>query len=140
MKALLLLSVVVTVFVVPTGVVWFLGRRAKVSAWMLTVFLLAGWLAVAVGGMLSRRAQPDLFPETSPCHSIGTPISRYFPPDSFCLHDDGELRTVNGPTGKLVFWIAFGTALAMPGAALIRRRRESSMSTGPLGGTHLSGR
>ncbi|MFK8849085.1 hypothetical protein [Streptomyces sp. Ac-502] len=124
MKSLLLLSVLGIVFVVPTAGVWLLGRRAKVPAWMLVVFLSTGWLAVIVGGALSQRAYGSLFPETSPCHHAGTPITRYFPPDSFCLHDDGDARTVNGPTGKLVFWTAFATALAMPGAALARRRPQ----------------
>ncbi|MFD7663753.1 hypothetical protein [Streptomyces sp. NPDC059788] len=123
MKALLLLSVLFLVFVMPTVGVWLLGRRAKVPAWMVAVFLTAGWLAVLVGGILSQRAYGALFPETSPCHHAGTPVTRYFPPDSFCLHDDGELRTVNGPNGKFVFWAAFGTAVAVPGAVLVRRRR-----------------
>ncbi|WP_425839035.1 hypothetical protein [Streptomyces fractus] len=117
MKALLVLSVLLMVFALPTGGLWLLGRRAKVPAWVLTVFLVAGWLAVLVGGFLSQRAQPGLFPEASPCHGAGTPVSRYFPPDSFCRHDDGELRTVNGPLGKFVFWLALGTAASMPFAA-----------------------
>ncbi|GAA0452382.1 hypothetical protein [Streptomyces olivaceiscleroticus] len=121
-KSLLLVSVLLMVFVVPTAGVWLLGRRAKVPVWMLVVFVLAGWLAVGVGGILSQRAHGSLFPETSPCYRTGTAITQYFPPDSFCLHDDGELRTVNGPNGKFVFWTAFGTAVAVPGIALIRRR------------------
>ncbi|GCD41990.1 hypothetical protein [Streptomyces paromomycinus] len=125
MKPLLLLSVLLIVFVVPTAGVWSLGRRAKIPVWMRAVFLPAGWLAVVVGGILAQRAHGALFPETSPCHRTGMPVTRYFPPDSFCLHDDGELRTVNGPAGKVVFWTAFGTAVAVPGAALVRRRPRS---------------
>ncbi|WP_030668003.1 hypothetical protein [Streptomyces rimosus] len=122
MKSLLVVSVLVMVFVVPTAGAWLLGRWAKAPAWIMIVFVLAGWLAVGVGGILSQRALPFLFPKTSPCYHVGTPVTQYFPPDSFCLHDDGELRTVNGSTGKFVFWTAFGTAVAMPGIALVRRR------------------
>ncbi|WP_329121308.1 hypothetical protein [Streptomyces sp. NBC_01465] len=124
MKSLLLLTALLAVFAIPTALVWWLRRRAQVPSWMLSVFLLAGWTAVVVGGALSQRAQPFLFPETSPCHSTGAPVSQYFPPDSFCLHDDGELRTVNGLTSKFVFWAAFGTALAVPGAMAIRAVRR----------------
>ncbi|MEN2417233.1 hypothetical protein AABB02_03925 [Streptomyces rimosus] len=123
MKSLLVLSVLLLVFAVPTAGVWLLGRRAKVPAWMLIVFVPAGWLTVLVGGILSQRAHGTLFPETSPCHRTGTPVTQYFPPDSFCRHDDGELRTVNGPTGKFVFWTAAGTAVAVSGGAVVRRRR-----------------
>ncbi|MGG2464074.1 hypothetical protein ACO0M4_30570 [Streptomyces sp. RGM 3693] len=123
MKELLLLSALLAVFLLPTAVVWLLGRRLRVPVWVLAVFLLAGGLAMIVGGALSQRAQGGLFPDTSPCYRTGTPIVQYFPPDSFCLHADGELRTVNGLTGKLVFWAAFGTALTMPGAAVLARRR-----------------
>ncbi|MFF4948496.1 hypothetical protein [Streptomyces chattanoogensis] len=125
MKGLILLSAAFVVFAMPTSLVWLLGRRLRVSSWMLVVFLLAGWLAVFVGWGLSQRAQPSLFPDTSPCHGISaTPVSQYFPPDSFCLHADGELRTVNGPNAKLVFWTAAGTTLAMAIAAAIARRRQ----------------
>ncbi|MFI2239512.1 hypothetical protein [Streptomyces chrestomyceticus] len=122
MKSLLLLSVLLIVFAVPTAGVWALGRWAKVPVWMRVVFLVAGWLAVVVGRVLAQRAHGALFPETSPCHRTGIPVSRYFPPDSFCLHEDGESRTVDGPAGKVVFWTAFGTAVAVSGAALVRRR------------------
>ncbi|WP_438487936.1 hypothetical protein [Streptomyces sp. S186] len=92
---------------------------------MLIVFLLAGWLTVFVGWTLSQRAQPGLFPETSPCYGMrGTPVSQYFPPDSFCRHADGELRTVNGPNAKLVFWTTANTTLAMAIAAAFARRRQ----------------
>nr|WP_306317435.1 MULTISPECIES: hypothetical protein [unclassified Streptomyces] len=122
MKALLVLVVLVVVCGVPTVGVWLLGRRARVPAWMVAVFLLAGWVTVVVGGGLALRAQPGLFPEASPCHGVGAPVSRYFPPDSFCRHDDGELRSVNGPAAKFVFWTATGTVLAVPVAAFMRRR------------------
>ncbi|MGW3209172.1 hypothetical protein [Streptomyces sp. NPDC001135] len=125
MKGLILLSAAFVVFVMPTSLVWLLGRRLRVSSWMLVVFLLAGWLTVFVGWGLSQRAQPSLFPDTSPCHDIcATPVSQYFPPDSFCLHADGELRTVNGPNAKLVFWTAANTTLAMAIAAAVARRRQ----------------
>ncbi|MEB8340279.1 hypothetical protein [Streptomyces endophyticus] len=113
------------VFVWPSLGLWVLGRRLDVPAWLLWLFLAAGWLTVIVGWWLSQRAQPFLFPETSPCHGAGTPVSRYFPPDSFCRHDDGELRTVNGPVGRLVFWLALGTVGAVPAAVFVRRRMES---------------
>ncbi|WP_053803797.1 hypothetical protein [Streptomyces rimosus] len=125
MKSLLVLSVLLLVFAVPTAGVRLLGRRAKVPTWMLIVFMLTGWLAVLVGGILSQRAHATLFPETSPCHRTGTPVTQYFPPDSFCRHDDGELRTVNGPVGKFVFWTAAGTAVAVSGGAVVRRRRRA---------------
>ena len=127
MKALILLLAVLVVFVMPTSLVWLLGRRARVPHWMLAVFLLAGWLTVLVGGFLSQRAQPTLFPDTSPCHGPRTmPVSRYFPPDSFCLHEDGELRTVNGPQAKLVFWTTANTALSVAIAAVFARRHQRS--------------
>ncbi|WP_432094759.1 hypothetical protein [Streptomyces sp. bgisy100] len=127
MKALILLSAAFVVFVLPTSLVWLLGRRARVARWMLVVFLLAGWLTVCVGWVLSQRAQPSLFPDTSPCRGArATPVSRYFPPDSFCLHADGELRTVNGPTAKLVFWTAANTTLAITIAAAFVRRRQQA--------------
>jgi hypothetical protein len=92
---------------------------------MLIVFLLAGWLTVFVGGALSQRAQPGLFPDTSPCYGTrSTPVSQYFPPDSFCRHADGELRTVNGQNARLVFWTAANTTLAMALAAAFARRRR----------------
>ncbi|MFF3767005.1 hypothetical protein ACFYYR_23350 [Streptomyces sp. NPDC001922] len=125
MKALILLFAVFVVFIMPTSLVWLLGRRARVAGWMLVVFLLAGWLTVSVGWVLSQRAQPSLFPDTSPCYGTrATPVSQYFPPDSFCLHADGELRTVNGPNAKLVFWTAANTTLAMAIAAAFVRRRQ----------------
>ncbi|ARF53108.1 hypothetical protein [Streptomyces gilvosporeus] len=125
MKALILLFAVFVVFVMPTTVVWLLGRRARVPHWMMIVFLLAGWLTVAVGLALSQRAQPSLFPETSPCYGTrSTPVSQYFPPDSFCRHADGELRTVNGSNARLVFWTAANTTLAMAIAAFARRRQR----------------
>ncbi|MCX4831545.1 hypothetical protein OG746_22675 [Streptomyces sp. NBC_01016] len=139
MKALLVLSVPLLVFALPTCGLWLLGRRAKVPAWMMTVFLAAGWLTVLVGGFLSQRAQPALFPETSPCHGAGTPVSRYLPPDSFCRHDDGELRTVNGPSGKLVFWLALGVAVSVPGVALVRRRVEPGRRPRPARLANLHG-
>ncbi|MEU9773724.1 hypothetical protein [Streptomyces sp. NPDC047968] len=125
MSALILLSVVLVVFGMPTSLLWLLGRRAGIPSWILVVFLLAGWLTVFTGGALSQRAQPTLFPDTSPCYGTGgTPVSQYFPPDSFCLHADGELRTVNGVTAKLVFWTAAGTTFAMAIAAVLARRRQ----------------
>ena|SRR2546421_11464779 len=125
MKALILLFAVFVVVVMPTTLVWLLGRRARVPHWMLIVFLLAGWLTVAVGLALSQRAQPSLFPETSPCYGTRrTPVSQYFPPDSFCRHADGELRTVNGANARLVFWTAANTTLAMAIAAAFARRRQ----------------
>ncbi|GAU65022.1 putative membrane protein CrgA [Streptomyces sp. NBRC 110611] len=132
MKALILLLAVFVVFVMPTSLVWLLGRRARVPHWVLIVFLLAGWLTVFVGGGLSQRAQLSLFPETSPCHGTrSAPVSQYFPPDSFCLHADGELRTVNGPNAKLVFWTAVGTTLAMAIAAALTRRHQSPWPRSP---------
>ncbi|MGW0600250.1 hypothetical protein ACWD11_24340 [Streptomyces sp. NPDC002776] len=111
----------------PTTLVWLLGRRAKMPNWMLSVLLLAGWLTVLAGWFLSQRAQPSLFPETSPCYGIRvTPVSQYVPPDSFCRHADGELRTVNGPDSKFVFWTAAGATLAMPIAAVLARRRQQA--------------
>ncbi|MER5973189.1 hypothetical protein ABT112_26250 [Streptomyces sp. NPDC002055] len=125
MKAMILLFAVFVVFVVPTSLVWLLGRRARVARWMLVVFLLAGWLTVCVGWVLSQRAKPSLFPDTSPCYGTRTtPVSQYFPPDSFCRHADGELRTVNGPNAKLVFWTAANTTLAMTIAAAFVRHRQ----------------
>lgn len=127
MKALIVLSAAFVVFVMPTSLVWLLGRRAKIPNWMLIVFLLAGWLTVFAGWFLSQRAQPSLFPDTSPCHGISaTPVSQYFPPDSFCRHADGELRTVNGSDSKFVFWTAASTTLAMPIAAVRARRRQQA--------------
>ncbi|WP_031088628.1 hypothetical protein [Streptomyces sp. NRRL WC-3549] len=116
------------VFVLPTFLVWWLGRRAGVPRWMLLVFLLAGWLTLVMGCALSQRAQPRLFPDTSPCYSTGsTPVSQYFPPDSFCLHADGALQTVNGRDAKFVFWTAANTTVAVSlGAAFTRRRRQSA--------------
>ena len=132
MKTLIVLTAVFVVFVMPTSLVWLLGRRAKMPDWTLIVFLLAGWLTVFAGCFLSQRAQPTLFPETSPCHGIdAAPVSQYFPPDSFCRHADGELRTVNGPDSKFVFWTAAGTTLAMPVAAVLARRRRPASSRAP---------
>jgi hypothetical protein len=129
MKALIVLSAAFVVFVVPTSLVWLLGRRAKAPNWTLIVFVLAGWLTVFAGWFLSQRAQPSLFPETSPCHGIdATPVSQYVPPDSFCRHADGELRTVNGPDSRFVFWTAAGTTVAMPLAAVRARRRAAAAS------------
>ncbi|MGW7195355.1 hypothetical protein [Streptomyces chryseus] len=125
MRDLILPFAAFAVFVVPTSLVWLVARRARIPNWMMLVFLLAGWLAVFVGWALSQRAQPFLFPDTSPCYSTrSTPVSQYFPPDSFCLHADGDLRTVNGPSGRLVFWAAATTTLAMAIAAAFARRRE----------------
>ncbi len=119
------------VFVMPTALVWLLGRRAGFPRWMLLAFLLAGWLTVFVGWSLSQRAQPFLFPDTSPCFSTRTtPVSQYFPPDSFCRHADGELRTVNGPDAKLAFWAAATATVAVAGTAVVwRRRRVRSCSS-----------
>ncbi|MER7575968.1 hypothetical protein [Streptomyces sp. NPDC126514] len=129
MKALIVLSAAFVVFVVPTSLVWLLGRRANVPNWTLVVFVLAGWLTVFAGWFLSQRAQPSLFPETSPCHGINaTPVSQYVPPDSFCRHADGELRTVNGPDSRFVFWTAAGITVAMPLAAVRARRRAAAPS------------
>ncbi|UDM02432.1 hypothetical protein [Streptomyces longhuiensis] len=125
MKALILLFAAFVVFVMPTSLVWLLGRRARVPGWMLIAFLVAGWLTVLDGWVLSQRAQPFLFPDTSPCHGTrSTPVSRYFPPDSFCLHAEGELRTVNGPNAKLVFWTAANTTVAMAIGAVFARSRQ----------------
>ncbi|MDX3236911.1 hypothetical protein PV392_14760 [Streptomyces sp. ME03-5709C] len=126
MKVLILLFAAFVVFVVPTALVWLLGRLARVPDWMLIVFLLAGWLTVFVGGFLWQRAQPSLFPEASPCYGTSGAVSQYFPPDSFCLHQDGELRTVNGPNAKLVFWTAANTTLATAVAAAFARHRHGS--------------
>lgn len=124
MKGLIVLSAVFVVFVMPTVLVCLPARRARVPNWILTVFLPAGWLTVFTGWFLSQRAQPGLFPETSPCHGIrATPVSRYLPPDSFCRHVDGELRTVNGPDARFLFWAAACTTVAMPIAAVRARRR-----------------
>jgi hypothetical protein len=124
MKALLLLFAALAAFVLPTSLIWLLGRRAKIPGWMLAVFLLAGWLTLCLGWNLSQRAQPRLFPETSPCYGThSAPVSQYFPPDSFCRHADGELRTVNGPTAKIVFWTAANTTVAMAIAATWTRYR-----------------
>lgn len=125
--ALILLLAAPVVIGMPTALVWLLGRRAKVPSWMLIVFLLAGWLTVSVGWALSQRAQPSLFPETPPCYGTrGTPVSQYFPPDSFCRHADGELQTVNGANSKLMFWSAANTTLAVVIAAAFVRRRQRS--------------
>lgn len=131
MKALLVLSVAVLGFAVPTAVVWLLGRRVRVPAPLLVVFLLAGWLTLSTGWFLSQRAQPGLFPETSPCHGVdGPPVSRYLPPDSFCRHAGGELRTVNGQQAKALFWTAAALTVAVPLAA-VRVRRRSAPSGPP---------
>ncbi|MFF3033936.1 hypothetical protein ACFVS7_23385 [Streptomyces rubiginosohelvolus] len=125
MNHIILLLAVLALFVMPTSLVWLVGRRAGFPGWMLLAFLLAGWLTVFVGWSLSQRAQPFLFPDTSPCFGTrSTPVSQYFPPDSFCLHTDGELRTVNGPDAKLVFWTAATTTVAVAGAAVVWRRRR----------------
>ncbi|MBK3527006.1 MULTISPECIES: hypothetical protein [Streptomyces] len=125
MKTLVLLFAVSAVFVTPTALIWLLGRRARIPGRLLIGFLAAGWLTVLAGGALSQRAQPTLFPDTSPCYGTGgTPVSRYFPPDSFCRHADGELRTVNGPNAKLVFWTAAGGTTVMAVAAAFARRRR----------------
>ncbi|MGW8986853.1 hypothetical protein ACWGQ9_29910 [Streptomyces parvus] len=119
------LLAVLAVFVTPTALVWLLGRRAGFRHWMLVAFLLVGWLTVFAGWALSQRAQPFLFPDTSPCYGTrSTPVSEYFPPDSFCRHADGELRTVNGPDAKLVFWAATTATVAMAGTAVVWRRRR----------------
>ncbi|WP_228452563.1 hypothetical protein [Streptomyces alkaliterrae] len=136
---LFFLCAVFVVFCVPTWVVWRLGRRVRVPRWMLVVFLLAGWLMVSVGWTLTLNAQPFLFPETSPCHGFGsTPVTRYFPPDSFCRHADGELRTVNGTDRKLVFWTAAATAVAMLVGAPFARCRQPVGTRGD-GGRWLPG-
>ncbi|MFD7291778.1 hypothetical protein ACFV9W_00690 [Streptomyces sp. NPDC059897] len=122
---LLIWPALLGVVVLPSLGLWLLGRRLNVPAWLLWLFLAAGWLTVIVGWFLSQRAQPFLFPDTSPCYGAGIPVSRYFPPDSYCRHADGELRTVNGPLGKIVFWTALGTTVAVPVAVLVRRRLES---------------
>ncbi|WP_330451346.1 MULTISPECIES: hypothetical protein [unclassified Streptomyces] len=122
MEALIALSAAFVVFVLPTSLVWRLGRRARIPGWMLAVFVLAGWLTLFSGLALSQRAQPFLFPDTSPCYGA-EPVSQYFPPDSFCRHDDGELRTVNGPDAKFVFWAAAGVLAGMPAAATLARHR-----------------
>ncbi|SBU98970.1 hypothetical protein YW5DRAFT_06072 [Streptomyces sp. Ncost-T6T-1] len=122
---IILLLAVLAVFVTPTVLVWLLGRRAGFPRWTLLAFLLAGWLTVFAGWALSQRAQPFLFPDTSPCFSTRTtPVSQYFPPDSFCRHADGELRTVNGPDAKLAFWAAATATVAMAGTAVAWRRRR----------------
>lgn len=127
MKTMLLVLVPFAAFVLPTSLVWLLGRRARIPGWMIAVFLLAGWLTIGAGWSLSQRAQPFLFPETSPCYGTHrAPVSQYFPPDSFCRHADGELRTVNGPTAKAVFWTAANTTVAMAIAAVWTRRRPQA--------------
>lgn len=125
MEALIALSAAFVVFVLPTSLVWRLGRRARIPGWMLAVFVLAGWLTLFSGLALSQRAQPFLFPDTSPCYGA-EPVSQYFPPDSFCRHDDGELRTVNGPDAKFVFWAAVGVLAGLPGAATLARHRRQA--------------
>ncbi|WP_097881852.1 hypothetical protein [Streptomyces sp. st140] len=125
MNHIILLLAVLVLFVAPTSLVWLVGQRAGFPGWMLLAFLLAGWLTVFVGWSLSQRAQPFLFPDTSPCFGTrSTPVSQYFPPDSFCRHADGELGTVNGPDAKLVFWTAATATVAMAGAAVAWRRRR----------------
>ncbi|MFH8241319.1 hypothetical protein [Streptomyces sp. NPDC018321] len=92
---------------------------------VLAVLAFAGWF-------LSQRAQPGLFPETSPCHGIrATPVSQYFPADAFCRHADGEMRTVNGPDAKFVFWAAVGITVAMPITA-VRARRQAVRRSVPI--------
>ncbi|TDT29301.1 hypothetical protein EV562_113166 [Streptomyces sp. BK208] len=115
---------VLVVFVMPTSAVWLLGRRARIARGLLVVFLLTGWLTVLIGTALSQRAQPGLFPEMSPCGRHGSPVSQYFPPDSFCRGAEGELRTVNGPDAKLVFWTVANTTVATAIAAVFVRRRR----------------
>ncbi|MEU5822624.1 hypothetical protein [Streptomyces sp. NPDC047803] len=125
MEALIALSAAFVVFVLPTSLVWRLGRRARIPGWMMAVFVLAGWLTLFSGWALSQRAQPFLFPDTSPCHGFDlAPVSQYFPPDSFCRHDDGELRTVNGQGAKFVFWAAAGVLAGVPAAATLARHRR----------------
>ncbi|MFJ2563255.1 hypothetical protein ACIP6V_20775 [Streptomyces sp. NPDC088770] len=123
MKSLIVLGAPFVVFVMPTLLVWLLGRRAGVPAWTRALFLSVGWLTVIMGWILSQRAQPFLFPEESPCHGTGAAVSQYFPPDSFCLHSDGELRSVNGPAAQLLFWTAAGTTGAAVVVAARTRRR-----------------
>ncbi|MFD8552443.1 hypothetical protein ACFV08_12805 [Streptomyces fradiae] len=129
MTGLLLSAVALALFVLPTVGLWMLGRRLRLPAGELAmgataVWVTSVWAVVILGAVLSQRAQPVLFPETSPCHDVGTPVARYFPPDAFCLHADGELRTVNGPTGRILFWLACGTAVGIPVAARLTLRRH----------------
>ncbi|MGW5785819.1 hypothetical protein ACWEWK_17705 [Streptomyces sp. NPDC003757] len=79
-----------------------------------------------IGGViaLAQRAQPGLFPEASPCGRHGSPVSRYVPPDSFCRGAEGELRTVNGPDAKLLFWTVAHTTVATAIAAVFVRHRR----------------
>ncbi|MEU6482675.1 hypothetical protein [Streptomyces sp. NPDC046887] len=125
METLVLSATALTALVLPNMLVWRLGRRARVPRWIRAMFLVAGWMTVILGLTLALRAQPFLFPETSPCGREMMPVSRYFPPDSFCLHADGELRTVNGPDARFFFWAAVGTTVAMVVAAavVVGRRR-----------------
>ena len=123
---MIILLFAVLVVGVPTSVAWRPSKRARVPRCIVAVFLLAGWLTIFVGWALSQRAQPFRFPETSPCDRSGTPVSQYYPPDSFCRHTDGELRTVNGPNAQLLFWTAHNTALAMLIAAAFARRHQQA--------------
>lgn len=132
MRTWVLLLAVLIVFVIPTALVWLLGRWARIPRWMVLAFLLTGWTTVLVGWALSQRAQPSLFPETSACYATrSTPVSQYFPPDSFCRHTDGELRTVNGPAAAFVFWTAANATLALAGGAVFVRRRRGRCRPSP---------
>ncbi|MES9592393.1 hypothetical protein ABWK57_26645 [Streptomyces sp. NPDC094045] len=80
----------------------------------------AGWPTVFVGWSLSQRAQPSLFPDASPCYGTrSTPVTRHCPPGSYCPHADGELRAVNEPNAKIVFWTAANTTLTAAIAAAL---------------------
>ncbi|MFI1200345.1 hypothetical protein ACH4VR_12965 [Streptomyces sp. NPDC020883] len=87
--------------------VWGLLSERKLPGWWRV-----SWFATTLIGLVSwlllvSRAQPVLFPETSPCHPVAGYGSRLFPPDSYCVHDDGSQRSVNGPTPQVIFWICF---------------------------------
>ncbi|GAA2424542.1 hypothetical protein GCM10010433_25510 [Streptomyces pulveraceus] len=71
-------------------------------------------------GPRATRAQPSLFPDTSPCYGTrSTHVTRHCLPGSYCPHADGELRTVNGPSAELAFWTAANTTLTVAIAAAL---------------------
>ncbi|MFI7383506.1 hypothetical protein [Streptomyces sp. NPDC049813] len=121
MKFLIVVLAVAAGFGVPTGVCWVLGRWARIPVGPLVVAVVAGWVAVIAGGVLYFRTDAGLFPETGPCHGMRGAVRQVVPPDSFCLHDDGELRSVNGPNGKAVFWAGAAVAIGVPVSVLVRR-------------------
>ncbi|MYT31287.1 MULTISPECIES: hypothetical protein [unclassified Streptomyces] len=87
--------------------VWGLLSKRKLPAWWRLSWFATTLIGLVIWLLLVSRAQPVLLPKTSPCYAVGDYGSRLFPPDSYCVHDDGSRRTVNGLTSQVIFWICF---------------------------------